>query len=128
MPLSGGKNTSGLAAAQKYFESQHKNNLDDLGFLSGVGSDPLLSRSVSTARPRWSLPMAHENKSRELLEMIGMRLRVPVGVQLFDFIAAHAGPRTTFVFVVSKGQPVTLEDDNELFPSDALVTQLRLLK
>lgn len=45
----------------------------------------------------------------------------------FDFIAAYKDPASAIVFVVQGGEPTTIEDDAGLFPSDALVSKLRLL-
>jgi hypothetical protein len=47
----------------------------------------------------------------------------------FSFIAAHKlNNEKVAVFVVRKGEPVTIIDDWALYPSDALLTQLRLLE
>lgn len=61
-------------------------------------------------------------------KMIAMRLRVPEGntMPYQDLFTSLAGDKV-FVFVVQDNQAVTLEDDAALFPSDTLITQLRLL-
>jgi hypothetical protein len=46
----------------------------------------------------------------------------------FQHIAAFKAGDRVLVFVVANGLPVTLEDEFELFPSDGLVTKLRLLR
>lgn len=61
-------------------------------------------------------------------EAIGMRMRwlkCP-----FDFFDTHYSPALdkVFIFIVHKDQCINLADDGPLFPSDALVTQLRLLE
>ena len=63
-----------------------------------------------------------------LLGMIAMRLRLRDGDRSpFDFIQAHkAAENKYFVFICQGDQAVTLEDD-DLFPSDRLITQLRLI-
>lgn len=63
-----------------------------------------------------------------LLGMIAMRLRLCDGDRSpFDFIQAHkAAENKYFVFICQGDQAVTLEDD-DLFPSDRLITQLRLI-
>lgn len=62
--------------------------------------------------------------------MIAMRLRLADGVP-WPFQSLHTAlsqdGTKVFVFVVQKDTPVTLSDDAGLFPSDALVTQLRLI-
>lgn len=76
------------------------------------------------------------------LTMIAMRMKwgsysgAPIGVvsdppfMPFQFIdAVHAADNKIYVFVLTRGnKPVTLEDDGPLFPSDQLITQLRLLE
>lgn len=45
----------------------------------------------------------------------------------FPFFAVHTmGPDKHFVFLVHEGKAVVLED-GELFPSDQLITQLRMM-
>ncbi len=64
----------------------------------------------------------------DLIGMIRMRLRKNVGEKLFDFIAAHQHADTVFVFIVHDGKNVVIKDNEKLFPSDALITQIRLLQ
>ncbi len=62
--------------------------------------------------------------------MIGMRLRLADGSRFpFDHISSHLCDDKVLVFVVphNKSDAVILEDDPNLFPSDTLITQLRLL-
>lgn len=61
--------------------------------------------------------------------MIGMRLRVPPGAMFpFDALETHYAGEKVFIFVAVDDKPVVLEDESALFPSDALVTQLRLIQ
>lgn len=61
-------------------------------------------------------------------DMIAMRLRVPHGAVLgFEFLKCYVTPEHAFVFIVHNGQECTIKDDPNLFPSDGLITQLRLL-
>ena len=46
----------------------------------------------------------------------------------FEHVGVHLGENKAIIFVVTKGEPVTITDDKALFPSDALVTQLRMLE
>jgi hypothetical protein len=49
-------------------------------------------------------------------------------LQGFEFVRVHrVTPDKYFIFVVNDGKHVVLED-GELFPSDTLITQLRLLR
>lgn len=48
---------------------------------------------------------------------------------LFDFLAAHRLTDDKMaVFVCNNGSYVVIEDDTNMFPSDALITQLRMLQ
>jgi hypothetical protein len=57
--------------------------------------------------------------------MIEMRLG---GAHGFDHLTVYGAKEKTFVFIAHKGQGQILEDDPALFPSDKLITQLRLIK
>jgi len=60
--------------------------------------------------------------------MIAMRLRLEDGVYFpFEHLSTAKAGDKVFIFVVQNNQPVTLEDEAGMFPSDTLVTQLRLL-
>jgi len=63
------------------------------------------------------------------LHALAMRLRVREGYKLpFQHISTAWSGDKVFIFVVSKGQPVTFEDDAALFPSDTIITALRLIQ
>ena len=61
-------------------------------------------------------------------KLIAMRLRIREGQKMpyQDLFTSLAGDKV-FVFVVQDNQAVTLEDEATMFPSDQLITQLRLL-
>lgn len=72
------------------------------------------------------------------IEMLFMRLRIgkfdPRGVTMlqvdlpFNYIDAYLKDGKAYVFVVNKtNEAVILEDDVNLFPSDKLITELRLI-
>jgi hypothetical protein len=64
-----------------------------------------------------------------LLDMIRMRMRVPNYMPLpFESIYAVKSGEKVFVLVTHDGNGTKLEDGHELFPSDALITSLRLLE
>jgi hypothetical protein len=66
--------------------------------------------------------------SMTLEQMIAMRLHIKEGHAMpFEFLRAHRTTDRVYVFIVDKEQAVTLEDDHGLFPSDALITKLRLM-
>ncbi len=63
--------------------------------------------------------------------MLCMRMRWdPRGnIVAFDHIAVHSAGDKVFVWVITKdAQAVTIEDDAALYPSDALVTKLRMMQ
>lgn len=45
-----------------------------------------------------------------------------------EHIDAHGSGDKVFVFIVHKGEAMLIEDDKDLYPSDQLITKLRLLK
>lgn len=69
--------------------------------------------------------MSHDRCMRLLM----MRLRVPEGhIFPLPHVSLYVNSKKAYVFGVNKNEePFTLEDDPELFPSDLLITQLRLI-
>lgn len=68
----------------------------------------------------------------EPIQMIAMRMnrKVKPGEMWFKLphISAFVNDKVAIVFVVNKdNEPVSIVDDPDLFPSDMLITQLRLL-
>lgn len=62
------------------------------------------------------------------LQAIHMRMQRGDGTQLpFDGIETLLGDDLVYILIVVNGKGVMLEDDRGLFPSDTLLTQLRLL-
>lgn len=63
------------------------------------------------------------------MRSLAMRLRVKEGHKMpFQHISTAWSGDKVFIFVISKGQPVTFEDDVALFPSDTIITALRLVQ
>lgn len=59
---------------------------------------------------------------------VAMRMRYKDGEGLpFAYFSTHYTGEKVFAFIVVKDQPVTLEDEGALFPSDTFMTQLRML-
>lgn len=86
--------------------------------LAGIAQAPM---TFAAASPDWG-PDA-------LLRMLNMRLyrdRLE-GKKQFDFIAPYKNKDAVVVFLVHDGNPTYIEDDWSLFPSDSLITKLRLL-
>lgn len=60
--------------------------------------------------------------------MLAMRLHVTDHTKLpFHYLSTALTNDKVFVFIIIDGQAVTLSDERAIFPSDALVTQVRLL-
>lgn len=62
------------------------------------------------------------------MKVLAMRLRLRDGERFpYQFLTTAYANDKVFVFVVQDGQAVTLTDEAPMFPSDQLITQLRLL-
>lgn len=66
---------------------------------------------------------------RSLRDMIAMRMHWKEGVEIpFAFLEpVRLDHDRIVVFAIANGRPVTIETDSALFPSDELITQLRLI-
>lgn len=86
----------------------------------------LMSLNRNKPVPSYTNPI---DNSFTLEGMIAMRLRIQQGSRIpFDHLnCAYVTPEKVAVFVVQNGQHMVLEDDANLFPSDTLITQLRLI-
>lgn len=97
--------------------------------------DPLLleiekARAMANERTYNPASQVADDISTDLWRMraLAMRLRISEGHQLpFQHLSTAWTGEKVFVFVVEHDQAVTLEDDANLFPSDVLITQLRLI-
>lgn len=57
-----------------------------------------------------------------------VEMRLSTGMSIpFDHLTIHRAKHKVFIMLVNNGTPVTLEDEPELFPSDALVAKLIML-
>jgi hypothetical protein len=71
---------------------------------------------------------ADKNRVLGLIEMIGVRFFGKATKELpFDKLDAYRGTDKVFVFLGHNGEASILEDDPNLFPSDKLITSLRLV-
>jgi hypothetical protein len=115
--------------AEKMYRESLMNNLGAAVSPSVNSVD--LARRISSYSPGTvvaSRPDVDLNSDRGRLNMLAMRLRVKEGeVWPFDSIQTSLGNEKIFVFIVQGDKPAILEDDADLFPSDTLVTQLRLI-
>ncbi len=66
--------------------------------------------------------------SDELCRMICMRMRFQPGQKLpMAYMSAHQSNANVFVFLVHNEQATIIEDEALMFPSDILITKLRLI-
>lgn len=87
----------------------------------------VLDQQVTASRQAMMNTRSHPYLSFK--QMICMRLHLAEGdIMPFEFMEAHKGRNEYFVFLVVNGQPITLTDDLNLFPSDQLITKLNLLR
>lgn len=62
-------------------------------------------------------------------QLLAGRLRMDEkSVWPFEHLSLHVGAEKVTLFVIAKGGPVIIEDDEHMFPSDKLVAELRLLQ
>ena len=74
----------------------------------------------------WSDPFTGKINA---IHLLAMRLHLKHGEPMpFDHIDAYVDGDKAFVFIVNKGEAVTLADDGNLFPSDALITKINLMR
>lgn len=100
-----------------------------VGVIKPIGVSPAGLIPTIPASGMLTLPKDdyYDTKDKDL-RLLGMRMRWASG-QLIPFahLSIHTSAALAIVFIVHKGQPVVLEDDPGLFPSDDLITKLRLL-
>ena len=61
------------------------------------------------------------------IDLIRRRMRGALSPMPFTYMATAITGDVVFVFIVHKGEAVTLKDTATLFPSDTLITQIGLL-
>lgn len=122
--LSGVMNAIDYGAGVSVNTSQWSNHLN----LNSINMDDL--KKLKEAMDKYNKPRESTTVADEGFRMkaIGMRLRLTQGERFpFDhFNTAHSGDKV-FAFLVVKGQPVVLEDESVMFPSDTFMTQIRML-
>jgi hypothetical protein len=110
---------NGLISPEKYME---------LVKMAGQSTQAPMA-GLQLNRGYGSLPQNQDVYSTRLHPeaMISMRLHMHEG-QAFPFhLHAHLDGDMVYVFVVCNGKPVVIEDPWLMFPSDQLISQLRLL-
>jgi len=115
-----------IEQAQAVMELKMKHGLLGASYGGGGGSGMAGATTQSPAPVR---PYTHEE--RLAMRMGWGRVESSMWAPDFEHVDIHraAGSSVVHVWVISKsGQSVVLEDDAALFPSDALVTKLTMLK
>jgi hypothetical protein len=80
---------------------------------------------TATAEPNRPPPLADRARELFLKRMGGIRAEMKV--KLGDFVACHIHAETVYVFFCFSGREGVVKENIDLFPSDLLVTQFRLL-
>lgn len=99
--------------------------------LTAAGSAIDLEHQLREQYRRYSISMARWGQLEDehvRMSMLHMRMRTEEGGRLpFDHVSTGLSGEKVFVMVCNRGSAVVLEDERDLFPSDALITQMRLL-
>lgn len=89
----------------------------------GVGSGQTANVAQAVMKPS---KFTESHMRRMLASRMGWDLD-PAADPPLEFYTRRLNDGEAVVFVIVRGEPVTLRDDINLYPSDALVTSLRLL-
>jgi hypothetical protein len=107
---------------------------DSYNYVRIVQAEPPTPLPPPPAKKKPAMPrkLTPAQRSANLLNMLSMRMDGVSKSRMikrpkFEYIYAHELEEEVVIFVVAKGGPVMLKDDIKLYPSDALVTQVRLL-
>jgi hypothetical protein len=132
-PLSQSPTSQQLEALRKQMDKELKNSI--LG-----GANYLPDRWLSTPPqprfdPYFNIAQAAQQERpinrfdpQHLHKMLVSRMGWDLQVCPFKVLHTHKlNDQTAVVFVIHQGKALVIEDDLNLYPSDALVTQLRLL-
>jgi len=84
-----------------------------------------IMNGTATAEPNRPPPLADRARELFLKRMGGIRAEMKV--KLGDFVACHIHAETVYVFFCFSGREGVVKENIDLFPSDLLVTQFRLL-
>lgn len=104
-------------------------------FIGTVNIDQSLAGAISAAPSARSIISASsmsEGVGYSDSDMLFMRLRKPakpwglLGTNV-DLVGIRRLPSSVAVFLLVDDKPVVLEDGPDLFPSDALITRMRLM-
>ena len=92
-----------------------------------------MDQSLKLSLPNWELKNREEGRRPRgaeeldaLMGRLGRRHRLPLGPKGLDFLHVYEAPDKYIIFAVINGASLIFEDTLDLFPSDALVTQIRM--
>lgn len=116
-------------ATDSYIDKASGRRWDSQTLKQPAGAFPLVHTTPSVfSRPPFD-PPTDFNDDNERLKMICMRMRFAARTLIpFQHLSTAKCGDKVFIFVVQNDQPVVLEDETSMFPSDQLITQLRLIQ
>lgn len=114
-----------VALRQQEAEKAMRQNINDL-YVAGLTANalPRISREVNMAEQSNPYDL---NNAAVRTRMMCMRLRVPPDNFPFRHFTTILANGIVYVTIVMPNGPVMFEDDAVLFPSDTLMSSLRLL-
>jgi hypothetical protein len=116
-------------SAASQFDRELMKHMQD-AIMYGMSPSQAINSHILGTTAKKMEPDYSTNKLLELIHMRMHRERLAPGTQIvpdFSFIAPYKNGDTVVVFLVHDKKPTYIEDDWGLFPSDALITKLRLL-
>ena len=108
-------------------------NMQGIGYTPPVPPSAIGGiRTMGASQSSQAAPMSDvQYSSDKLAQMVGMRLRTPPGAYFGNWHfhkTTRDGEEVVYCFIVNDGRATVLEDGWPLFPSDELITKLRLLE
>lgn len=92
-----------------------------------VDKDRWLDHKINTIQKYIEAQQAANYESgSQMIAALNIRLRADTN-KLFDRIVACKSQEKAFVFIVKDGKAAVLEDEWTLYPSDRLITQIRMI-
>lgn len=118
---------SGIAAA--IWDDPYLNNGSILNDRKYIEMLSMKRPPVAPPQPPWSTVASAIENEPYRFKLLAMRLRMLEG-EKFPFehlFTGHTGDKV-FVVIIDKGECLTFEDSAALFPSDTLITQIRMIQ
>lgn len=122
-----------MALSPDYTSCEWVKQLEDklvkhTGIADFVKNSKITTGIVGKSPPEDAFKAAFKGTGMLPSTLINLRLGFRVDAKLFNFMeAVQKNDTHMVVFIVHRGESVMIEDEVNLFPSDKLVTQLRIL-